>query len=346
MDAKRYYDGTKLLSLNDLDGNKPELFLCTTNRTGGKTTYFSRLCVNRWFDKSEKFCIEYRYKYELDEIADKFYRDIASLFFKGTTMSTKSHAGGVFHTLEIDGVECGYAVALNSADQIKKYSHLFSDVKRIFFDEFQSETNNYCPNEIQKFISVHTTIARGQGLQNRYVPVYLCGNPVSILNPYYTELGITDRLQENTRFLRGHGWVLEQGYNESAANAQKESAFNRAFQTNKYVTYSAQAVYLNDSKTFIEKPRGRSQYLATLRYNGVDYAIRCYFDAGVIYCDYSVDKNFGEKLAITTDDHAINYVMLKRNSVFLQSMRDYFNHGCFRFKNLQCKQAVLKALSY
>lgn len=51
----KYYDGTKLLSMLDLNGNKPEIYLCTTNRTGGKTTYFGRLCVNRFFDKKEKF---------------------------------------------------------------------------------------------------------------------------------------------------------------------------------------------------------------------------------------------------------------------------------------------------
>ena len=41
----KYYDGTKLLSMLDLNGNKPEIYMCTTNRTGGKTTYFARLCV-------------------------------------------------------------------------------------------------------------------------------------------------------------------------------------------------------------------------------------------------------------------------------------------------------------
>ena len=50
----KYYDGTKLLSMKDINGNKPEIYICTTNRTGGKTTYFGRLCVNRWIEKGEK----------------------------------------------------------------------------------------------------------------------------------------------------------------------------------------------------------------------------------------------------------------------------------------------------
>ena len=51
---KEYYDGTKILSMLDINGNKPELYLITSNRSGGKTTYFGRLCVNRFKKKGEK----------------------------------------------------------------------------------------------------------------------------------------------------------------------------------------------------------------------------------------------------------------------------------------------------
>ena len=342
----KYYDGTKLLSMKDLNGKTPEIYMCTTNRTGGKTTYFARLCVNKFMDKREKFCLVYRYNYELDEVADKFYKDINTLFFKGTNMTSKRKASGIFHELFIDDESCGYAVSLNSADQLKKYSHLLSDTKRMFFDEFQSETNHYCNDEIKKLISVHTSIARGQGEQIRYVPIYMCANPVSIINPYYVELGISERLTDSTKFLRGDGFVLEQGYVESASEAQKESGFNRAFSKNAYVAYASECVYLNDNKAFIEKPKGTGRYLATLRYKGTDYGIREYADAGIVYCDDRCDGTFKERLTVTTDDHEINYVMLKRNDFFLSNLRYYFERGCFRFKNLKCKEAVLKALSY
>ena len=77
---QEYYDGTKLLSLSDINGDKPELYLCTTNRTGGKTTYFGRYCVNRFIKKGEKFGLIYRYNYELDDCADKFFKDLSNLF--------------------------------------------------------------------------------------------------------------------------------------------------------------------------------------------------------------------------------------------------------------------------
>lgn len=342
----KYYDGTKLLSMLDINGNKPEIYMCTTNRTGGKTTYFGRLCINRFLDKGEKFGLLYRYNYELDDIAEKFYKDLGSLFFPNYTMTSKRRASGTFQELFLNDKSCGYGLSLNNADQIKKYSHLFSDVQRMVFDEFQSETNHYCEHETNKFVSVHTSIARGQGKQVRYVPVYMLSNPVSIINPYYVEMGISSRLKDDTKFLRGDGFVLEQGYIESASIEQKNSGFNRAFSKNNYTAYSSECVYLNDNKAFVEKPAGKSKYLCTLRYKGSDFALREYTESGLIYCDDKADSSFLTRISVTTDDHNINYVMLKRNDFFLLNLRYFFEHGCFRFKDMRCKEAVLSALSY
>lgn len=341
-----YYDGTKLLSLTDLDGKHPEILMVTTNRTGGKTTYFGRLCVNKFKKGQGKFALLYRYNYELDDCADKFFKDLSTLFFSGSVMESKRKASGIFHELFLDGESCGYALSLNSADQLKKYSHLFSDVNRMIFDEFQSESNHYCSDEIKKFISIHTSVARGQGEQVRYVPVYMLSNPVSLINPYYVELGISNRLRDDTKFLRGHGFILEQGFIDSASIAQKESGFNKAFSKNSYVAYSSECVYLNDNKAFIEKPNGIGRYLCTIKYNGTDFGVREFADSGFIYVDDRPDTSYKYKITVTTSDHEINYVMLKRNDMFLTNLRFYFEKGCFRFKDLRCKEAILKALSY
>ena len=347
-----YYDGTKLLSLKDLDGNTPEIFMVTSNRTAGKTTYFNKLVFNRFLKKGSKFMLVYRFKYELDDCANKFFKDIQGLFFEGYELFSKKMATGIYHELftrqigEENALSCGYAISLNSADQLKKLSHFFSDTDCMLFDEFQSETNSYCPNEVEKFVSVHKTVARGQGKMNRYVPVYMCANPVTILNPYYVEMDISSRLTSDVKFLRGHGFVLEQGYNEAADLAQKESGFNAAFSKNRYIAYASEGSYLNDSMAFIDQPNGKARYLATIRFKGNDYGIRSFDTLGIIYCDNRPDITYPNKIAVTTDDHNINYVMLKNNELFIANMRFFFEQGCFRFKDLKCKEAVLKLLSY
>ena len=348
-----YYDGTKLLSLQDLDGNRPEIYICTANKTAGKTTFFNRLDFNGFKKKKNKFMLIYRFNYELDNCAEKFFKDINGLFFPEWSMYSIKRARGIYHELfarygdDEEGESCGYAVALNNVDQIKKMSHLFSDTTSMTFDEFQSETNHYCTDEVSKLIALHTAVARGQGKMVRYVPIYMIGNPVSILNPYDTALGITERLGEKTRFLRGHGYVMEQGFNETASKALLSSGFARAFSSeDKYIAYSAQGVYLDDQKTFIEQPKGRSKYLTTIRCDGREYAVRSFPEEGIIYCDNHPDESYPSKIAVTTEDHNINYVMLKANDMFLQQLRFFFDRGCFRFKDLRCKNAILKALSY
>ena len=127
---------------------------------------------------------------------------------------------------------------------------------------------------------------------------------------------------------------------------QKKSGFNRAFSESQYVKYSTENIYLNDNLAFIDKPDGKSNYLCTLKYDGVNYAVREYPENGIIYCDKNSDNSFKFKVTIDTKDHEINYIMLKRNDLLLSSLRWYFERGLFRFKDLQCKEVILKALSY
>ena len=76
-----YYDGTKLLSLSDIDGLKPELYMCCGNRSSGKTTFFNRLAINGIKKGSiRKFILLYRFNYELDAVCEKFFTDIHSLW--------------------------------------------------------------------------------------------------------------------------------------------------------------------------------------------------------------------------------------------------------------------------
>lgn len=341
-----YYDGTKLLSMKDINGNTPEIFMCTANRTAGKTTWFNRFAHKKFKTSGEKYMLVYRFNYELDDVADQFFKDIQGLFFNDDNLTTKRMGAGIAHELYCNDIPCGYAVALNNADAIKKKSHLFSDTKRMIMDEFQSETNHYCPDEIRKFQSIHTSVARGQGEQVRYVPVYMISNPVSLINPYYTSMGISSRLQENTKFLKGDGFVLEQGFNESASIAQSKSGFNRAFANDDYQKYAQQAIYLNDNKAFIEKPIGVGRYLATIKFMNKSYAIREYADLGIIYCDDHADESYPLKIATTINDHDINWVMLKKHDFFISNLRYFFERGCFRFKDLSCKSALMTTISY
>lgn len=347
---QEFYNGTKLLSLRDLNGNKPEIYICTSNRSAGKTTFFTRWAVKKFLKTGEKFCFIYRFDYELDNVHDKIFKDVSALFFPDLVMVSEKKNRGKFCELYLCKGDiktpCGYAVSLNSADSIKKCSHLLSDISVMIFDEFQSETNNYAANEVSKFISLHTSIARGNGQQVRYLPVIMISNPITLLNPYYTELGISSKLTQEVKYLRGNGFVIEQGYNESAGKQNESSSFNTAFAGNKYVSYNTDKVYLNDNSAFIEKLSGNSRYIATLKYKGRDFALREFPGLGLIYCDDKPDATYPVKISLTCEDFTPNYVMFEHFAPVIQRLRTLFNRGSFRFKNLICKEAAMYLVAY
>ena len=341
-----YYDGTKLLSMTDINGRQPEIYLSSGNRSIGKTTWFNRYCVKDFKKRSKKFCLVYRWNYELSDCSDKFFKDIQRLFFPNDEMTEKRRANNIFVELFLNGQSCGYCVTLNNADALKKFSHLLSDVDKMLFDEFQSENNHYCPNELNKLLSIHTSIARGGGEQVRRVPLYMLSNKVSIINPYFLSLGISDRIKDDTKYLKGDGFVLEQSYMDEVAVKQLDSGFNRAFKNEDYVAYSAQNVYLHDKQTFIEKPSGTSTYIATVRYDNSNYSIRFYSHEMVYYMDKSVDDDYKVRLSFDATSHEEKFIMVGMSNPYVTMFRSAFERGMMRFRNQECKHAFFEMLRY
>lgn len=341
----RYYDATKLLSQTDINGKKPWLFMSTSNRGPGKTTWFCRYLVKRFKKYGEKFILIYRFSYEVSDVPDKFFKDIHVLFYPDDEMTQKMRAKGKYAELFLNDVSCGYAVALNDADALKKHSHVFSDVERGFMDEFQSETGHYCQGEVKRFLSLVMTISRGRGKQMRYVPFYMVSNFITLLNPYYINLGIADKLSLKTNFFKGDGFVLEQSFYQEVADLQTENGILRAFSDNIYAKATREKIYLNDDETFIQEPEGMSRYIATLIFEGQKYSVREYKDKGILYCGATYDETFPKVLAITTDDMDINIVSIKQHSFLVSMFKTYFQYGSFRFQNQACKSAIFKLLS-
>lgn len=340
-----FYTGNKLLNTLDLDGLKPEIFMATGNRSSGKTTFFNKLLVDEFIQKGEQFCLLYRFSYELQNAHSAFFDDIKGLFFPEYNMTSLSFCRGLYRELYLNNQLCGFAVALNCADTVKRNSHIFTNVKKILMDEFQSETNKYCDDEITKFISIHKSMARGHGKQTRYLPVYMVSNCVSLLNPYFSELGVTDRLKPNTKILRGHGWVVEQNFNQSASLALKESRFLKAFEGRKEVAYMTENAYLNDNNHFVEKIPGKMRYFATIVHNDQYFNISYSNSEGVFYTSPGYDKTFPIIVAANRNSHNMTTTYAP-SSVLVQTLRQAFHAGRFRFKNLPSKKATMELIHY
>ena len=341
-----FYNGYKLLNMPDADGNRPEIFISEGNRSTGKTTFFNSYLVKRFFKHNQKFCLIYRTRDELTNVADKFFSDIKSLYWPSAEMQQSTEAGGLYKNLYLNEAHCGYAVTLSSANKLKKFSHLLNDTDIMLFDEFQTEDGKYLENEVNRLLSIHTSLARSNNNSVRYLPIIMIANKVSLINPYYLRLGISQRIRRNTKFLRGSGYVLERNFSVDVAKMQSSSGFNRAFSLTDYFKNLTEDVYLNDNKTFIEKMTGKNKYIATICCGPDTFSIREYPEQNILYCDTTYDETFPVRIAIDTLSQSDDNVLRNFYPSLLAAFKLYFQQGKFRFKDSLCKNVIFSLLSY
>lgn len=344
----KYYSCHYLLTLKDENGKLPEIYISDGNRTAGKTVSWKKHMTDNYFkEKSDinQFMMVFRNKYEMYGSSEAYIGDIGRLFYPGHEMTEKKIAEGMCVQYFMDGEPCGFGVSLSMANKYKRMSSLFVRVKHMFFDEYQDDGGRYLNGEVGLLMNLHTTVARGDGKQTRRVPLYMASNTVSTLNPYYDALGINKRLKSDTKILRGDGWVYERTYNESAMKAFQDSAFNNAFKDNYYFNHASENVYLNDNMALIEKPTGKSKYECSVKYNGLWYSIRKY--ESLMFVDEGADLSYPIRICFNVNDVTDDrVVMVGRSNFEVIRLREWFNTGRMRFKNLKCKNMALDLLAY
>lgn len=348
---ERYYDPTYLRSLKDTDGQLPTFYIVDGNRTAGKSVAFKKICMDSYLKEPSgvsQFMYLIRNKGDLAGIEHAFFDDISRLFYPDKTLVPQyvlNKNAVEFHLNDKKGDICGYAVALNMARKIKNFSGMFVRVKHIFFDEYQDEENNYLDNEIQKFASLITSVSRGDGEQVRRVIVFMASNAVSLLNPYYSYFGIDKRIKTNTKFLRGHGWVYERTWNESASQALSASGVARALKNSGYFESATQNVYLNDNMSLITKPQGQGKYFLSVKYNNKWFSIWRYPD--IFYVAEGANMEFPQRVCFNVNDVTDDrQMMIGAGNPIVLFLREYFNRGLMRFQSLSAKEMTLDLLNY
>ena len=347
--ANEFFDGTNLLNMKDKNGEKPELFIvCSRVRSAGKTYWFSRKLMRDFMKDGSKFVLFTRHSQDLGHIADGVFKEMMMNEFPDWSVVEKQGLKGTYSNVFIEKQEekevvtkhCGYVVSLNSSDKIKSISSMFVDAVQGFYDEFQTETGKYLPNEVDKFLSIHGSLARGGKNSRRYFPVYFASNTISITNDYFRELGLTNKLQDNTKKFRGDGFVYVKVENEELVERHSESGINRAFSANKSIDYADDS-WLLDNNTGICKPDewGKSIYLSTLILEGKKYGLHLYREYGVTYLSHSVDESDPNIFNLLIDGSPNPAI---RNTRMFATIKKAVDMGTMRFDSLETKRVCLQ----
>lgn len=347
----KYYDCAEILSKKDAKGLDPEIYIvCSRTRSAGKTFSFTKKLFEDFLDTQGKFVIFCRNKLELGSVAEGMFKGMLEVYHPEYTMSEHTQMKGIYSNIIITSGQgdqaikqhCGYVIPLASSDNIKRISSLFVDAVQGFFDEFQPESKiTYLADEVNRFLSIVTSIARGGGTTRRRFPIYFCSNSISVNNPYFIALGLNKRIRPDTKWVKGDGYVFQKVENNLIIDEHANAGINRAFKSNKSIDFADNS-WMNDNYTCIEKPNnwGRAMYYCTIIDGNYTYGVNYYPEVELYFVGNRYDKSSGLVFNIKYDNMEPN-VPLIRGSMYMQTLKSAMERGVVRFQNITAKESFM-----
>lgn len=161
-------------------------------RSNGKSYSVKEFVLKNYRDKGGKFIYLRRYQIETKpSYVDGYFRDAPVSQIFDDYESITAYRGGIYlskldeESGKIVRGDCiGYSAHLSSESHFK--SQNYNDVTDIIFEEFVT-SEGYLYREVEKLMSFISTVAR-----RRRVRVWLIGNTISRLCPYFSEWGLSN----------------------------------------------------------------------------------------------------------------------------------------------------------
>lgn len=278
----------------------PYLRMICGNRTSGKTTALIMESLDIFLNTGKQTLFFYRTKAEIS--ASHFlYEDVLAIYPSYgiervvTKKVVQDLVTGVYALINGEEKLIAFSVYIKKPDRIKKFSPMFRDVELGIFDEFLVEDEKeYLDNEVTKIQSLCISIGRGGGKQSRPFLLYLLSNKTNICNPYFVNLGIIGRIQDNTRYIRGENFIVEFSRNESAEKAISDNTLVRALagNDNTYINYAmGEGELLSVNDDIVKKFRGKNRYFATVFIDDFALSVREFYEDDAYYISKKIDES-------------------------------------------------------
>lgn len=208
--------------------------------------------------------------------------------------------------------EVGWVVPINiKSDYFKRVGKKMYDADVFFFDEFQPTQNDeFLPHEVEKFITIYETVARGDGQPTRYIPCIFGSNCISCENPYFYYTGLTGKIQDSTKIYRGENCVYERVSVDGLIDTRLKSPAYRCFR--RLFEEQGNNTYINDDKSLVCKTDGwgRAIYLCTLYDGQAYYGVHLYMGKNIYYISRNIDKQCKSVFALYVNENKLNNPVL------------------------------------
>ena len=323
-----YYDYTKLMSYN------ASLNIIIGERGVGKSYGIKKIAIKKFLKTGKQFIYLRRYNSELEEALkdNNFFKDIRKdPDFKNVNFKT------IGNELYVNDKVCGYGVALSTATMLKSIPFPLIDL--IIYDEFliEEDTHHYLKNEPRKLFDFIETVFR-----LRTVKVYMLGNNISVVNPYFEYLNIYVPYNSTMKLFNDGTILVNYIKNLKYREEKEKSSLGKLIKNTEYASYNINNKALLDNRTFISKKDKNSKIFCNLIIDNVKYGVWIYGNKMYISTKYNVHS----RLNFTLDkiSHNTDNILISKNNVFFKNITKHYEIGLLYFENQTIKQKILNII--
>lgn len=350
IDTSMFWDIGKTLTYNSL------INVIVGNRGGGKTYGAKKRGIDNFIKRKEQFGYIRRYKDDLKEPMQQYFKDIAPAYPEYEFM-TKGMKFYIRLRPEdpnekwTDADIAGYGFTLSTASN--KKSIAYPNITTLIFDEFLLDRGNimYLQDEPGKLLNLYETIAR-PGTGHPRVVLFMLANALSITNPYflYWDLKMPKTPDKHGKYIWRHPTrpiIVEDVRNEAFIDAKKNTEFGRLVDGTKYADYSINNEFLLDDETFIEKKSKNARYYFTFIYKDKKYGVWIDQALGRMWVSEDVDPSCIFVYTLTLKDHQPNTMFLKtqNHSMHFKNFVTNYKLSNVYFENMNVKNIAYEVLS-
>lgn len=345
-----YYDWEKTLSYDS------EVTMVLTSRGRGKTYGIRLQAIRDAINKDFNFVEICRYKQELSGVMSGYFDKIVSNNeFPEYTFKVENKKAYIAKRPDDQEEkikkdqwkQIGYFVALSEQQALKK--HTFSNVRRIIFDEAvmdkHDKLHHYLYREFDILTNLIDTISRQRPNEKTNCRLYLLGNSVDLLNPYFQRFGISKPPKygytwyNNKHFLLHYEEAKDWGKDRIATTMVGHMVSNE--EGNRIMDNT-----FNINNDFIEIKPKNATFRFGIVYENIKYGVWFDWNNGLVYINSKIPSNTSCPIfALTLSDNKINYLMAKKSENSLKAISDLVCQGLVRYSNAGIKESFSRVLS-
>lgn len=350
-----YYDWNKTISFD------ADVTMVVGARGIGKTYGLRLQFIRDYIKDGSRFVELVRHKNELSDFASTYFdRIIDNEEFPEYTFKTEGKHAYIAKKPKNDNVKpkwelIGYFGALTMAQQMKKWT--FSKVKRILLDEAIIDKrldsyHRYLPNEYGVLGSIQDSVNRerknkktGVIDKSKRARVYLLGNSVDLLNPYFAAYYINGIPKVGYSWHKNKTMILHYVKDdEYSISKSKDTVAGRMLEgtLDGYAANSNEFILMNDDYVF-DKPKWAKFYFGII-YLNERFGIWIDSREGYYYVTNKIPKNSSPIFALTASDNRVNYIAARRMEGVLKNFVEMYYFGIVRYESAILKEKFIEVL--